>query len=89
MREIRQNLSVFLARVRNGEAFTVTDHGSPVALLMPLRAAGDDPLGDVVAAGRVLPGTQRHGALPLPAPAPAGRPTATQALMDERDVDAR
>lgn len=89
VREVRQNLSVFLRRVREGESFTVTDHGSPVALLTPLPPAGDDPLGDVIAAGRVLPGTRRHGALPTPLPAPSGRPTATQTLAAERDVDRR
>lgn len=57
MREIRQDLPVFLRRVRDGESLTVTDHGAPVALLTPVPAAGDDPLGDVIAAGRVLPGS--------------------------------
>lgn len=59
MREIRQDLPVFLRRVRDGESLTVTDHGAPVALLTPVPAAGDDPLGDVIAAGRVLPGVRR------------------------------
>jgi prevent-host-death family protein len=36
VRELRQNLSVYLDRVKKGEALTVTEHGAPVALLRPL-----------------------------------------------------
>lgn len=89
VREIRQNLSVFLRRVRRGETFTVTDHGAPVALLTPLPAGSDDPLADLVALGRVLPGSGRGGPLPAPVPAPAGRPSATEALLAERRADER
>lgn len=89
MRDIRQNLSVFLRRVRQGESFTVTDHGAPVALLTPLPPAGGHPLADLIAVGRILPGVGRHSGLPLPLPAPSDRPTATEALLAERDVDPR
>lgn len=89
VREVRQNLSVFLRRVRQGETFTVTDHGTPVALLTPLPPTLQDPLADLVAVGRVLPGGGRGGVLPSPVKAPAGRPTATEALLAERDADSR
>ncbi len=36
IRELRQNLSVYLDRVREGETLGVTDRGRPVALLIPL-----------------------------------------------------
>jgi prevent-host-death family protein len=36
VRELRHNLSAWLRRVREGEAFEVTDRGTPVALLAPL-----------------------------------------------------
>src|SRR3954452_7866564 len=36
VRELRQNLSVYLRRVRNGEALEVTERGRPVARLQPL-----------------------------------------------------
>ena len=36
VRELRQNLSVYLDRVKKGEALTVTEHGMAVALLRPL-----------------------------------------------------
>jgi prevent-host-death family protein len=36
IRELRQNLSVYLRRVMDGERFTVTQHNLPVARLVPL-----------------------------------------------------
>ena len=36
VRELRQNLSVYLERVLTGEVLQVTDRGRPVAMLVPL-----------------------------------------------------
>jgi prevent-host-death family protein len=36
VRELRQNLSVYLRRVAAGETLRVTERGAPVALLAPL-----------------------------------------------------
>lgn len=36
VRELRQNLSKYLRRVKEGEALTVTEHGRDVARLVPL-----------------------------------------------------
>jgi len=41
VRELRQNLSVYLRRVRNGEALEVTERGQPVARLQPLADPDD------------------------------------------------
>jgi prevent-host-death family protein len=41
VRELRQNLSVYLRRVRRGEALEVTERGQPVARLQPLVDADD------------------------------------------------
>jgi prevent-host-death family protein len=38
VRELRQNLSRYLDRVKAGEDLTVTEHGRPVARLVPLVA---------------------------------------------------
>lgn len=43
MRELRQNLSVYLRRVRRGESHEVTEHGRPVVVLQPVVAV-DDPI---------------------------------------------
>jgi prevent-host-death family protein len=50
VRELRQNLSVYLRRVRRGESLEVTERGEPVAVLQPTPSAGD-PLAALVARG--------------------------------------
>jgi prevent-host-death family protein len=42
VRELRQNLSVYLRRVAKGERFVVTDRREPVAELVPLSDDDDD-----------------------------------------------
>ena len=65
IRELRQNLSVYLKRVtEDGETFEVTDHGKPVALLSPRK--GEDWYNAMVAAGRIRPGKGNFKDLPLP-----------------------
>jgi prevent-host-death family protein len=41
VRELRQNLSVYLRRVARGESFVVTDRREPVAELVPLSGEDD------------------------------------------------
>jgi prevent-host-death family protein len=50
--ELRQNLSVYLRRVANGERLLVTDHNRPVAELGPPSRDGAD-LDRLIAEGRV------------------------------------
>jgi prevent-host-death family protein len=50
VRELRQNLSVYLRRVKAGEALEVTERGNVVALLVPLPEHAT-PLQRLVAAG--------------------------------------
>ena len=59
VRELRQNLSVYLRRVEAGEALEVTDRGRPVAMLVPLRKPST-VVERLVAAGRA---TNREGDL--------------------------
>ena len=54
IRELRQNLSVYLAKVKTGSVFAVTDRGKPVAVLKPL-AADDDAWQRLVESGVVVP----------------------------------
>lgn len=51
VRELRQNLSVYLRRVARGETLEVTDRGRAVAILAPLPHAST-PLQRLAAAGR-------------------------------------
>lgn len=65
VRELRQNLSVYLKRVvEEGATFEVTDHGRPVALLSPRK--GEDWYQAMVAAGRIRPATRRLKDIPVP-----------------------
>jgi prevent-host-death family protein len=57
VRELRQNLSVYLRRVEAGETLEVTEHGRPVARLTPLPARQLGVLERLVAEGRAVPGT--------------------------------
>jgi prevent-host-death family protein len=51
VRELRQNLSVYLQRVRAGHTLEVTERGQPVALLVPLPDA-ESALSRLIASGR-------------------------------------
>jgi prevent-host-death family protein len=51
VRELRDHLSRYLAEVRRGREVVVTDHGRPVARLVPPDAA-QDRLAELIAAGR-------------------------------------
>lgn len=85
VREVRQNISVYLRRVEQGEAFTVTDHGRPVAVLTPI-PADDDPFADLVAAGLMDPRKPRR---PFPEPLqpqPGDRPL-SEILQEMRDEE--
>jgi len=64
VRELREGLSKALHRVRAGETLEVTDHGRPVARIVPVVTASVG-LQDLVAAGSVIPAA---GAGPRPAP---------------------
>lgn len=52
VRELRQNLSVYLRRVSAGETLEVTERGRAVAILAPLPELSS-PLGRLIATGRV------------------------------------
>ena len=53
VRELRQNLSIHLDRVKKGEVLTVTEHGAAVAMLRPLTPASS-VLSRLVAEGRAI-----------------------------------
>lgn len=72
IRELRQNLSAHLARVKKGQRLEVTEHGRPVALLVPLpkEASG---LERMVAEGRAAAPTGDLPSLGPSPPLPPGR----------------
>lgn len=56
IRELRQNLSVYLRRVKEGAVFSVSDRGKVVAILKPADRA-EDALQQLVDEGAVFPAT--------------------------------
>ena len=64
VRELRQNLSVYLARLAAGVTFRVTDRGKAVALLIPLPEQ-TSVLERLVASGRATAPTGDLLSLPL------------------------
>jgi antitoxin (DNA-binding transcriptional repressor) of toxin-antitoxin stability system len=90
VRELRQNLSVYLERVKAGETLDVTEHGQLVAQLGPRPAAPLSIIDQMIADGRATPATLDHRKLPPPLPDPnPGGPTLTEILLQMRDEDER
>ncbi len=88
VRELRQNLSVYLRRVQEGRTLAVTSRGERVALLAPI--GGGSRLDRLVAEGRVsspkMPWVD-------PEPVAAGADTSprglTQTLLEQRAEEDR
>lgn len=83
VRELRQNLSVYLDRVKKGEAMTVTERGQVVAMLRPPEATGG-LTERLVAEGRARPATRSIASLPKPLRVKLSRPLSAL-LNDQRD----
>jgi prevent-host-death family protein len=90
IRELRQNLSVYVKRVREeGRAYEVTERGEPVARLTPLEDRPASLIERMIAEGRITPPTRAWGAMPEPVRLPPGGPTLSQVLQQMRDEDPR
>jgi len=63
IRDLKNGLSSYIDRVRNGEEVIVTDRGRPVARLSSLEAAHDH-LADLIAAGIVRAPTSERRHVP-------------------------
>ena len=84
VREIRQNLSVYLDRVKAGESLEITEHGTPVAVLSPLPGRSTQ-LQRLVAEGRATPATRSWDSLPPPLKIKLERPLSE--ILDELRED--
>lgn len=85
VRELRQNLSRYLDRVKGGERLVVTERNRPVAMLGPV-AGNEDPLERLIAAGLVRPATRHTRDLPPPLKL-GGDPYAGTKALDETRGD--
>jgi antitoxin (DNA-binding transcriptional repressor) of toxin-antitoxin stability system len=82
VRELRQNLSVYLARLAKGTVFRVTDRGKAVALLIPLPPAARTT-DRLVAAGRAEPA--KRDLLSLGRPVARTKTSLSKAHAEARD----
>jgi prevent-host-death family protein len=84
IRELRANLGGVVRRVQAGESIEVTDHGHPVARLVPLRHRSR--LEQLVAEGKA---TMPEGSMAdllsrVPLPPEPGKPTLSEILAELR-----
>jgi prevent-host-death family protein len=79
IRELRDNLTATIRRVRAGETIEITHHHERVALLTPARIDRIDQLHD---ASDISPGKPLER--PIRRHAPAGKMTASEALEEDR-----
>jgi antitoxin (DNA-binding transcriptional repressor) of toxin-antitoxin stability system len=84
VRELRQNLSVHLDRVKRGQTLKVTEHGRAVAELRPIPAETDD-VARLVSEGRIQLAPRSPSALPRPLKLRPKR--AVSSLLDELRED--
>ena len=85
VRELRQNLSVYLDRVKEGESLTVTEHGIVVAVLAPAPASALSRIERLVAEGRAVAPTRSLRDRPRPRPVPPGAPSSEEILAELRE----
>jgi prevent-host-death family protein len=82
IRELRNNLPAVIRRVRAGEGIEVTDHGHPVARIVPINVRSQYE--QMVAEGRIIPPEIDPLDTP-PLPARPGMPSGSQILAEMRD----
>jgi prevent-host-death family protein len=80
IRALKQNASAVVAQAAAGDVVTITEHGRPVAQLIPLPATTLDGL---TSAGRVRPARRRLRDLP----APKAGPSLSEALRAQREAE--
>lgn len=90
VRELRQNASVYLERVRSGEEIVITHRGEPIAKLVP-HDREETFLHRLVREGKARPpswwGTGRKPDLPPPIPLPPGTRPVSEILQEMRDEE--
>jgi prevent-host-death family protein len=85
VRELRQNLSVYLDRVKAGESLQVTEFGRVVALLVPLPAEKLSTFERMVREGRAIAPKGSLKDRRPPQPGPPGMPSSEDILAEDRE----
>jgi prevent-host-death family protein len=84
IREIRQDASIILARVEEGEEFIITNRGVPVARLLPIEVDANALIEEMIANGDIIEAEGNLWDLPLPTFKLKGK-SATQQMIEERE----
>ena len=84
IRELRQNLSAYLAKVKSGSAFTVTHRGKPIAILKP-PAKAEDMWQQLIDDGVVVPAAGHWSEIEQPAGEVDSNRTASKYLQEMRE----
>jgi prevent-host-death family protein len=84
VRELRQNLSIYLDRVKDGESLEVTERGQVVARLSP-SGGGSSTYEQMVADGRISSG--KGGLAELGPPPPGAGRALSDVLGELRDEE--
>ena len=87
VRELRQNLSVYLDRVKRGESLTVTEHGQVVAVLQPPPVQAEGVLERLVREGLATPATKSPATLPMPMKLKRKPRKSIRQILDELRAD--
>jgi len=88
IRELRQNLSIYVDRVKDGETLEVTEHGRPVAELGPLSRPPKSLIEQMLADGRITAAKQPFE-LPELVELPEGVDALSATLQSARNGDDR
>lgn len=83
IRELRQNLSRYIVRLKRGEAFAVTERGREVGRLVP--AASDELVARLVAERGATPAQGKLLELIPPSPLQVHGPPSEQVIAELRD----
>ena len=81
--EVKAKLSEYLSRVRGGSDVLITEHGRPVARIVPV-AGGGDELAELEREGLVRVGSMKLPKGFLEAPRPEAAASVTDALLEDR-----
>lgn len=87
LREANQRFSYAIKRVKAGETIILTERGTPIAMITPIRsAAGDEDaaMQRLAAAGLLIPAT-RHGPIPKRRPIRITGESISDTIARERD----
>jgi prevent-host-death family protein len=84
IRALKQNASRVIAEVVSGETLTITDHGRPVAQIIPIAHSALDAM---IAAGVVRPPKTERKSLGKPLRQPTGEVGLGTILREMRDKE--